>query len=326
MQYLPGFLQMMADEDLKATTQRDYRTKLQQFARWLEAEGADFNRRAVIRYLTHLREAGRRPRTIRCTYTALRSFCRFLASQEVPPPPLENIRLPRMDVAQRRTPTDGEVKLLFAGAHRMPAHSPIARRRKAMTLAILATFTYCGLRAAELRSLDVSDYHADTGRIYIRQGKGGQSRWVPVNDRARDYLTEWLALRKELLRNRPRNCEALFLNDKYQRLGVRGLQSLWNTLLEFAGLSGSEILRHSIRHYAATVTVKLEGLAAAQRLLGHANMSTTMQYTHCEDDELKRATDGIGDRVEGERPEPASQKQPQDAGTRQRWVRRRRCG
>jgi site-specific recombinase XerD len=288
LKLVPEFLMAMRNDGLATTTVRDYRTKLGQFIRWLRDDGREFTRRTVQLYLKAMQEGGLRPRTIRCTYTALRTYTRFLRNEGMEAPPLENIRLPRLDAPQRVSPTDEQVGELFKGAERMPAHTWVARYRKKLTLALLATFAYAGLRAFETLGLDVSDYDAEKGRLRVRKAKGGQMRWVPVNDDLALYLNAWLLIRAEKAGTEP----ALFLNDKYRRLGVRGLTGLWRTLLEFGNLSASGIQRHSLRHWFASGAAR-EDLVTAKELLGHSSLTTTQGYLHSEPERMKSATDRL---------------------------------
>ena len=55
-----------------------------------------------------------------------------------------------------------------------------------------------------------------------------------------------------------------------------------------AGLRGSDLRLHDLRHTAATRTLRATGnLAMAQRQLGHARIETTSRYAHVLDDDLR---------------------------------------
>ena len=291
---IPAFLSWLAEEHA-ATTVRDYRGKLARFVKWLEIEGREFSRRSVVLYLNQQQEEGLRPRTIRCTYTAIRAFERYLRTEEVDAPNLASIRLPRMDAPQRVSPTNQQVQELFSGAARMPGHTPVGRYRKRLTLGVLAVLAYAGLRAAELLALNVTDQTTDRSGalvLRVRKGKGGECRWIPVNSVLAGYLAEWLETRATWLGSRPDPGGAMWLNDKRTRLAIRGLEALWDTLLEHAGLLGSGIQRHSLRHWFGSGAAR-EDLKTASVLLGHASISSTALYLHTEPEKMKAATDGL---------------------------------
>ena len=58
--------------------------------------------------------------------------------------------------------------------------------------AILGLLYTCGLRRAELVSLDVGDFEPENGRLSVRAGKGRKQRSVYVQGGARQALLDWL--------------------------------------------------------------------------------------------------------------------------------------
>lgn len=293
LKHVPAFLAWLATEHSPHTV-TDYRCKLSQFGRWLESSGLDFSRPSVALYLAHLQQQGKRPRTIRGALIALNCYCRYLRSEELEPPHLAHLRLPRLDAPQRVSPTCAQVQALFSGAARMPQHTPVARYRRALTQAILATLAYTGVRTAELLGLDVDDYSTDPGGqrvLRVRKGKGNQVRWVPVNAELAEHLEEWLTLRQTHLRER--ESAALWVNDKRGRLALRGLEAVWAGLLEHAGLTGSGIQRHSMRHWFGTGAAAAMDLKTASVLLGHGSIQTTALYLHSEPEKMRQATESL---------------------------------
>jgi site-specific recombinase XerD len=55
---------------------------------------------------------------------------------------------------------------------------------------LLATTYAGGLRVSEVVALKVADLDADRMTLHIRQGKGGQDRYVPLSQR---LLQDWRA-------------------------------------------------------------------------------------------------------------------------------------
>ena len=140
-----------------------------------------------------------------------------------------------------------------------------------------------GCRVSELCSLDLLS--VDLGRNIIRvMGKGSKERVVPFGLPARDALDNWLNVRATLA---PAAGEqALLINSKGKRLGVRSVYQLVASLLVNTptGVAGP----HTLRHTAATHL--LDGgadLRAVQELLGHASLSTTQIYTHVSVERLR---------------------------------------
>jgi integrase/recombinase XerC len=143
-----------------------------------------------------------------------------------------------------------------------------------------------GARVSELVGLDLESI--DFSRNIMRvMGKGAKQRMVPFGQPARDALDLWIRIARPMLANE-KSGQALLLNSRGQRIGVRQVYSLVANLLEATptGAAGP----HSLRHSAATHL--LDGgadLRAVQELLGHASLGTTQIYTHVS---IERLRDG----------------------------------
>ena len=141
-----------------------------------------------------------------------------------------------------------------------------------------------GARVSELVGLNLEsiDYSRNIMRV---MGKGAKERMVPFGQPARDALDAWVRTARPALANE-KSGNALLLNSRGQRIGVRQVYSLVANLLEATptGAAGP----HSLRHSAATHL--LDGgadLRAVQELLGHASLGTTQIYTHVSIERLR---------------------------------------
>ena len=141
-----------------------------------------------------------------------------------------------------------------------------------------------GARVSELVGLDLEsiDYSRNIMRV---MGKGSKERMVPFGQPARDALDLWIRIARPKLATE-KSGQALLLNSRGQRMGVRQVYSLVANLLEATptGAAGP----HSLRHSAATHL--LDGgadLRAVQELLGHASLGTTQIYTHVSIERLR---------------------------------------
>jgi integrase/recombinase XerC len=141
-----------------------------------------------------------------------------------------------------------------------------------------------GARVSELAGLNLEDI--DYGRNIMRvMGKGSKQRMIPFGQPAREALDKWIRVARPMLANEL-SANALLLNSRGQRVGVRQIYSLVANLLEATptGAAGP----HSLRHSAATHL--LDGgadLRAVQELLGHASLGTTQIYTHVSIERLR---------------------------------------
>jgi len=132
-----------------------------------------------------------------------------------------------------------------------------------------------GLRVSELVSLRVEDLNLEAGFVRVF-GKGGKERVVPLSAQTAQRIGEYMkTLRRELLRGR--ESAYLFLS---QRGGPMTRQRFWQALKGYARKAGLRISPHVLRHSFATHL--LEGgadLRSVQKMLGHADISTTQIYT-----------------------------------------------
>lgn len=136
---------------------------------------------------------------------------------------------------------------------------------------LLMTAYSAGLRVSELVNLRIHDIDSQRMMIHIRIGKGKKDRMVPLSKRLLEILREYY---KEY---RPK--EFLFEGEN-GAYSTRAAQLVIADAKSKAGIrKGGSI--HSLRHSYATHL--LEGgtdIRYIQELLGHADLKTTLRYTH----------------------------------------------
>lgn len=155
--------------------------------------------------------------------------------------------------------------------------------------AILELIYGCGLREAEAAALNVGDLRFDSGYLDV-EGKGAKRRREPLGSYAKTAVRAYLQAREAAGQNAGLE-DALFLNNRGQRLGVRSYQNILDKYLAAAGLSG-RISPHGLRHsYATHMLDNGADLRAIQQLLGHENIRTTQVYTHVSQARLRAVYD-----------------------------------
>jgi integrase/recombinase XerD len=187
--------------------------------------------------------------------------------------------LPRPSAARRipKILSREDVDRLFAEIERRVASG--AQQSASLRLAALVELLYgSGLRATELVSLDVRAVTSDRP-FAIVNGKGDKDRLVPVSDRARGAVSQWMAVR-------PTGTKWMFPSGRSHLSRVRLFQML-KSLAADAGIPPDRVSPHVLRH--AFATHLLEGgadLRALQTMLGHADIATTEIYTHVDSQRL----------------------------------------
>ena len=155
---------------------------------------------------------------------------------------------------------------------------------------ILTLFLNCGLRLAELCSLNVNDIKPDATMVVT--GKGNKERLIYLNDACMTAIKDYLAVRPcEDIVYEDRN--ALFISRNHKRISPKTVQHLVKTFLEKAGLEGQGFSTHKLRHTAATLMYQHGDvdIRVLKDILGHANLGTTQIYTHVSDSQIKNAVD-----------------------------------
>lgn len=154
---------------------------------------------------------------------------------------------------------------------------------------ILTLFLNCGLRLAELVSLDISDIDFSENTMIVT-GKGDKERIVYLNKACVDSIKSYLAVRPHDKVD-PKDKNALFLSRLNKRIGRQAVQLMVYHYLKEIGLDGQNYSVHKLRHTAATLMYQHGGvdILVLKDMLGHENLVTTEIYTHLEKRQLRDA-------------------------------------
>lgn len=210
--------------------------------------------------------------TVARKLSALRGFFSFIEAEGVRDDnPAQALARPSLRRPLPRILSKEEVESLFQVAE-ANAGRDNPQHRHVRTLALIELLYGSGLRATELVSLPRNAVHPDRPFLIIK-GKGGRERLVPVSDRARAAVGQWLAFVAS-------DSLWLFPSGKSHLSRVRLFQMV-RELGVAAGISPERLSPHVLRH--AFATHLLSGgadLRALQTMLGHADIGTTEIYTH----------------------------------------------
>jgi integrase/recombinase XerD len=229
------------------------------------------DRQSLETYIGHLRQQGKKARSIVRAISALRGFFNFLVTEGlVKKNPLEDIEIPKFTTPIPEVLSEQEVIKLL--------NLPAGARTSARDRTILELLYATGLRVSELIKLKKSDINLDAGFL-IASGKRSKERIVPLGTYSRE------AIRSYLETENPKGA-LLFPN---RRGGMLTRQAIWKLIRKYAvQMDKDHISPHTMRHTFATHL--LEGgadLRSVQILLGHEDISTTQIYTHVDSKRLK---------------------------------------
>ncbi len=206
------------------------------FFTFLNRENIEFkqqiNREFIRNYIVWLVENGIANSSVNRRLSAVRSFYKFLLIEgkvEISPIPVgtHERKSPRSSLSvkmDKRIPvflTQPEMEKLINTPN---ITRPEGKRDRAMMELLYAS----GLRVSEIWQLNLDNFNLDDREIRVI-GKGSKERivlmGVPAASALRDYISNG---RSQLLNNRP--SDALFLNNRGQRLSMRGIQKIAQTL------------------------------------------------------------------------------------------------
>ena len=145
------------------------------------------------------------------------------------------------------------------------------RKNKERDLAIIDLLYSTGSRVGELVNLNIDDIDLE-GRECIVYGKGDKERRVYFDAKAKVHL-------KEYIDNRTDNNNALFvtLDAPHDRLKISGVEIRLRKLGRRLDLE--RIHPHKFRRTMATRAIdKGMPIEQVQKILGHSQIDTTMQY------------------------------------------------
>ena len=149
-------------------------------------------------------------------------------------------------------------------------------------LAIIDLLYSTGIRVGELVNLNIDDIDLD-GRECVVYGKGDKERRVYFDAKAKVHL-------KEYIDNRTDNNEALFvtLDAPHDRLKISGVEIRLRKLGRELELE--RIHPHKFRRSMATRAIdKGMPIEQVQKILGHSQIDTTMQYAMVNQNNVKTA-------------------------------------
>lgn len=158
--------------------------------------------------------------------------------------------------------------------------------------AILGIIYGCGLRRQEAAKLNARDIHFKSGLLYVREGKGGRKRTIPLSKTVLQDLKEYYYSERtgEINYNNADSLEAFMLNSQGNRmLGDCYSQEVKKLIIK-AELD-EKITLHHFRHAIATHLLE-SGMKTehVKDFLGHMSIETTQTYTHITTTQMKKTT------------------------------------
>ncbi len=174
-----------------------------------------------------------------------------------------------------------EIRRLHAELDRLVAERP----ERAAQADVIRLLYYTGCRLSEIRALRWCEVGTDT--LDLLDSKTG-SRRVYLNSEARRIIA----------RQHRAGSDHVFPSPSDLTEPISTVMRLWTTLRGRAGIE--DVRLHDLRHNFASMAV-LNGvpLPTVARLLGHREVSMTLQYAHVADKDVEAAAERVGRAIAG---------------------------
>jgi len=275
------FEMMVAERGAAANTVSAYQRDLDDLTMFLARRGqntSDASIEDLRAYLAALQRKGASARTAARRLSALRQFYQFLYSEgERADDPTATLEAPRASRSLPKVLSEAETDALLVAARGGQGAQDMR------TLALIELLYATGLRVSELISLPRRALRDDTPFIIVR-GKGGRERLVPVGEEAARAARAWIAVQ---------DGPSPWLFPSHGASGHLTRQAVGKILKQLAldaGIEPARVSPHVLRHaFASHLLAHGADLRSVQKMLGHADISTTQIYTHVLEERLKAA-------------------------------------
>lgn len=155
---------------------------------------------------------------------------------------------------------------------------------------IIYTFLHTGMRKSELENLTWEDVDFERKKIKIRY----KDDWSPKSSEREIPISNGLfdLLKKQKETSQVRGCHYVF-HRKGEKIEENYLRKKFLPLTEECGFPDVTKI-HSLRHtFASHLVMSGVDLPTIKRLLGHADIETTMIYAHLSDEHVDKAVDKL---------------------------------
>ena len=290
--YLAEYLEISLVQNISAATLKRRDSALRRFIEWCDERGLDDPKEITKpmleryqKYIYYYRKADGQPLSVGSQHvvlTPLKSFFKWLTRENhLLYNPASELILPKKPKRLPRAILS--IEEVMQVLQQPDTNTAAGIRDRTMLEVLYAT----GVRRAELTSLSDCDIDRARQTLFVREGKNGRDRYLPLGDSA----AHWLARYREEVRPQllcDFKDQTLFLTDYGESFSGSYLGNHIKRYLRQAGIDKTGSC-HLFRHAMATHMLE-EGadIRFIQVMLGHADLSTTEIYTQVSIEKLRQ--------------------------------------
>ena len=280
------------EKGLSKNTRSAYKSDINVVFNWfndvkinaLEAQEQNFRE-----LFTFLKSKNFKPSSLSRKLSSLKQFYQILKDEGfIKKNPLTNLGSFKKHIKLPKSLSENVITLLLDKAkydfENAPESSP-QKNKCLRTFAILEILYSTGMRISELLNLPLSDF-INLGDTLQIKGKGDVYRIVAFNKESKSVIDLWLKHRFSL--NQSTNNKYMFpAKNSTRHISRQIIYKDLSDLSKVIGINNKDISPHNIRHSFATHMLNRGAdLRSLQKLLGHADISTTEIYTYVKPDRL----------------------------------------
>ena len=263
--------------DVRPKTVQTYTRAIKQFLLWMKDNNISRPvREDIITYRDELKEE-HKPNTVQAYMAAVKQFFRWTSIKGIYPDISVHVKGAKIDRGYKKDYlTSRQAAKLLKTVDR-------STQKGLRDYAVLVLMLTTGVRTIEVCRANVEDLGTLGNSTILRlQGKGRDEKneLVKVEQHAEDAIRAYLRTRKNIKADSPL-FSSIANRNKDGRMTTRSLSRLVKERLADANLISERLTAHSLRHTTATLNLLAGGTPQeTQQLLRHANINTTMIYSH----------------------------------------------
>lgn len=279
-----AFIRSVRAKNRSADTIDYYYTKLRDFRNVLESQGistqVDRITHDIIEsnYVIYLMETlGNRYTTISTKLRAVRAFFNWAVSRGViSVSPMRHITI--TDAKPKDIETYSREQMI--NILRQPDLETFVGLRD---YAMMTIFLETGVRLREITDIQLDDVRLSDSQIRV-DGKNGDDRLVPIQDKAKRVLRRYLKARGAS------PSDYLFVSNEDGQLSRRGVQNRISKYGRTAGITNVRNSPHTFRHTFAKMSVRAgANIFDLQAILGHKTLEMVRVYVNLYSTEVAEA-------------------------------------
>ncbi|MBU3113160.1 tyrosine-type recombinase/integrase [Clostridium lacusfryxellense] len=276
------FMTVKRLEGLATKTLSDHTTFMRYLKNWLQTEVEDYENHAVekgvfLQYIAYLFQKEYKPCTINLRLRTVKCYLRWLFTEKIIPEDISSkIKLVKVPKDTKEPLTVAEVKKIFKVLD-------LTEYSQFRDFVIMLVILDCGVRINELLNVSIEDYNSKDKIIKIggETAKTRESRILPISSKTAKYM-------QKLINIAEMNKEEYIFNSTYgNRINSVNIIKNFAHYGKKAGIINKQTTPHQYRRSFALECVKAGmDIFTLQKMLGHANITTTRIYVNLDNSHL----------------------------------------